>query len=279
MEYANYDKELLRDVESVGEVAALFLKKLDPEPEYVKRLIKEMLEKLQRGGWVVLEDRGWSKELERKKYILRIAFIHARKGERIAGADLLLELKDNKIIFVQSKRVDSRDRLRFDKFQLYKLLELEFIFQLPYFNREFMQLIEELYYLYRRWLYMCYERRCTPVVPPYPSTLPFCFPLYCPRYRVSFYHLIMPKGKSSVEQKFFHVSEVLYVLGDRKTASKNEFIDYGLEPNEFQELFWKCEIGGPDIDELSKRRMLYLYSLATNRLIVLVNAEMIKTLT
>jgi len=79
MEHANYDKELLRDVEAVGEVAALFLKKLDPEPEYVKRLIKEMLEKLQREGWIVVEDRGWSKELERKKLYFKDRIYSCKK--------------------------------------------------------------------------------------------------------------------------------------------------------------------------------------------------------
>jgi hypothetical protein len=37
---------------------------------------------------------------EREKYTLRIALIHARRGEHITGADLVFELKDKKVIFV-----------------------------------------------------------------------------------------------------------------------------------------------------------------------------------
>jgi len=42
---------------------------------------------------------------------------------------------------------------------------------------------------------------------------------------------------------------------------------FSYKPDEFQEMFLKCKIGGPDISEDLKKNILAIYSLLTNRLI------------
>jgi len=179
------------------------------------------------------------KTFEREGYILKIAFIHARKGEMITGADLLFEIKDRKVIFVQSKRVGQDGRIHFNRFQLQKLIELETqISGLEPFG----------------WLY------------------PF-FPQYYLPYRSAFYHLIMMNQNKTEEERFFHTSEILFTLGNNKSVSQKEFLNHGLNKDEFQEMFWECKIGGPDLREDIKKNTLHVYSLVTNRLIVWLHFE------
>jgi len=261
----DYDEELLKDIKSLSETAMLLLRPLEPEPKYVKEFIEMMLREILREGWIEREDRDWLKTFERNNYILRIGYIHARRGEKATGADLFLELEGNKIIFIQSKRVDSRGRLRFDRFQLYKLIELELqlhsLFLPLYLKRILFRLMEELYEAHFRF--------------GHPPLVPLCIPLYCLPFRISFYQLIMLNENRKEESRFFHTSEIHYTLAGRKTAHQREFLNYGLKPEEFLEKFWECEIGGPDIDERTKRNVLRLYSLLTNRLVLMFSIKMI----
>ena len=221
------------DIKSVGSLAVMLLGRLEPEPYYVRGYIERECRKLVDEGWRRRHDweKPWVKTFERNGYILKIAFIHARKGEHITGADIAFELSGRKIIFVQSKRVHRNGRIYFNRLQLQKLLELEWeICGFPY---------------------IAFPLAVIPSLP----------------YRVTFYHLIMREGLQ-IEERFFHTSEVSFILSWRKSASQTEFINQGLRPDEFQEMFWKCRIGGPDIREDKKRDILYMYSLITNRLVV-----------
>jgi hypothetical protein len=198
---------------------------------------------------------------EREKYTLRIALIHARRGEHITGADLVFELKDKKVIFVQSKRVGPDGRIRFNRFQLQKLIELEKqICGLlsPYSSIKIIRWMKVMEYFYHK----------SPLFVLFSLLLPF----YYSPFRVPFYHLIMV-DKNQIEERFFHISEIAFVLAGNKTIPQSEFLNQGLKPDEFQEMFWECKIGGPDIKEDLKKDILELYSLLTNRLIIWLHVE------
>jgi hypothetical protein len=75
-------------------------------------------------------------------------------------------------------------------------------------------------------------------------------------------------SSTQLRERFFHVSDIMYSLGSRKSSSQNEFIEMGITPEEFENMFWNCEIGAPDIEEELKRDILHVYSLFTDRLII-----------
>jgi len=248
------------DVEELSDISIMLLKKLEPEPYYVKEYINNICKKLKEEGWLKKEnERPWIKTFEKRKYTLKIAFIHARKGEHITGADLVFELKDKKVIFVQSKRVSSDKRIHFNRFQLQKLIDLEWqiVFDLPHYSLP--------YYRYKDLLLLPLKDLLLHL------PLPFLWLYYSP-VRVVFYHLIM-ENAGQKEERFFHTSEIAFTLGGKNTISQNEFLNQGLKPDEFQEMFWLCKIGGSDIKEDSKREILKFYSLFTNRLIIWLNIE------
>jgi len=87
---------IFEDAEQLAILSEHLLRRLDPEPEYVRRLVKEEVRKLvAEGGWRERYEQGrpWIKSIERARYVLRIAVIHARGGEHVTGADLVFELK------------------------------------------------------------------------------------------------------------------------------------------------------------------------------------------
>jgi hypothetical protein len=226
--------EFREDVEFLGDLALMLLRKLDPEPVYVKKAFENACQEIEKEGWFKRKgEEPWVRVFEQRGYMVKIAFIHARKGEHITGADLAFELKDKKIIFVQSKRVDSKGRIHFNRFQLHKLIELE-------------QQICGAFSIF---------------LPPSQSSS-----------RAVFYQLIM-QNEGQVEERFFHISEIAFVLGSRKSVHQREFLNQGLKPHEFQDMFWKCKVGGPDIREDLKRDVFEFLSLVTNRLIIWLNVE------
>jgi hypothetical protein len=230
------------EVKTLSNISMGLLQKLEPEPVYVRGYIEKECEKIQKEGWLEQErDRPWVRTFVQQKYTLKIAFIHARKGEHITGADLAFELKDKKVIFVQSKRVSSDGKIHFNRFQLQKLIELE-------------EQICGLFPLF------------SPVL-----VLPFLPPYYLP-FRATFYHLIMT-NQSEIEERFFHTSEVSFTLAGNKSVYQKGLLNHGLKPSEFQKMFWECKIGGPDIGEDIKKDVLYLYSLLTNRFIIWLDIE------
>jgi hypothetical protein len=255
------------DVKELSNISVKLLQKLDPEPEYVRRHIEDVCQKIQKEGWLKQEkERPWIETFEREKYTLRVAFIHARRGEHITGADLVFELKNKKVIFVQSKRVGTDSRIHFNRFQLQKLIELEGqICGLlpPYSSREIIEWMEIMDYFYYK-----YFRRKPPL---FVLFSPF-LPLYYSPFHVAFYHLIMV-NKNQIEERFFHISEIAFALAGNKTIPQSEFLNQGLTPDEFQEMFWECKIGGPDIKEDLKKDILMFYSLLTNRLIIWLYIE------
>jgi len=92
------------DVKELSNISVKLLQKLEPEPSYVKNYIEYVCQKIQEEEWLKQEEeRHWIKTFEREKYTLRVALIHARRGEHITGADLVFELKNKNVIFVQSK--------------------------------------------------------------------------------------------------------------------------------------------------------------------------------
>ena len=246
------------------------LQKLEPEPNYVKEYIEKECEKIQKEGWIEQEgDRPWVKTFEKGKYILKIAFIHARKGEHITGADLAFELKDKKVVFVQSKKVDSGGRIHFNRFQLQKLIELEgqicglFPFYSDIDIHMWIDIAHDFYHRFEK-----YYRHKYPLFAPVLSFLP---PYYLP-FRATFYHLILT-NQQQVEERFFHTSEISFTLAGSKSVSQKEFLNHGFRTDEFQRMFWECKIGGPDIREDIKKEVLYFYSLLTNRFIIWLDIE------
>lgn len=65
----------------------------------------------------------------------------------------------------------------------------------------------------------------------------------------------------------------MFTLGNRKSVSQNEFINMGITQEEFDNMFWDCKIGAPDVNEELKRDILHLYSLVTNRMVVWLQIE------
>ena len=250
------------DVKELSNISVKLLQKLEPEPSYVKNYIEYVCQKIQEEEWLKQEEeRHWIKTFEREKYTLRVALIHARRGEHITGADLVFELKNKKVIFVQSKRVGPDGRIRFNRFQLQKLIELEGqIYGLlsPYSRMRVIKWMKVMEYFYHK--------------PPLFILFSPFLPLYYSPFRVAFYHLIMV-DKNQIEERFFHISEIAFALAGNKTISQSEFLNQGLKPNEFQEMFWECKIGGPDINEDLKKDILAFYSLLTNRLIIWLHVE------
>ncbi|MEM3465253.1 MAG: hypothetical protein QW566_02160 [Candidatus Jordarchaeales archaeon] len=234
----NYEGEIrnFEEIEQYGILSQHLIRYLDPEPAFVRKLVEEVKERLLSEGWKEeWEDRPWVKVLEREKYVLRIAVIHARHGEHITGADLVFEIKDNKIILIQSKRVGVNGRFTFNRLQLLKLAELE-----AYLNL-----------------------RSQSVNP---------FYLLIPFGKTAFYHLIMD-FPSQTQERFFHVSEIIFSLGSRKSVSQDEFVKMGITKEEFYDMFLNCKIGAPDIREGLKRSMLQLYSLLTGRMLIWLDIE------
>lgn len=258
------------EVKTLSDISTKLLQHLEPEPIYVKRYIEEECARLQEEGWFEQErDRPWVRTFERNKYTLKVAFVHARKGEHITGADLAFELKDKKIVFVQSKRVCSRGRIHFNRFQLQKLIELErqicglFPFYSDIHIHDWIGIAHHLYHRFEK--YYRFKH------PPFALVLPF-LPPYSSPCRAAFYHLIMT-NQGRIEERFFHISEISFTLGSNKSISQKEFLNQGLKSNEFQRMFWECKIGGPDIREDVKKDVLYNYSLLTNRFIVWLDIE------
>ncbi|MEM3710135.1 MAG: hypothetical protein QXL46_04435 [Nitrososphaerales archaeon] len=257
--------EFQEEVEALSNISIMLLRKLESEPEYVKRYMKEVCKSVQKEGWLEKEgDKPWVKTFERKNYTLKIGFIHARRGEHITGADLAFELKDKKVVFIQSKRVSSNGRIYFNRFQLQKLMELEWqIYVFPLYSTvNFQEWIEIVHHFFHR-LRNKYE---TPFLNP---ILPFLLSFY--PFRAAFYHLIMEHNK--IDERIFHTSEICFSLAGNKSVHQNEFLNHGLKVDEFQKMFWECKVGGPDIREERKRDVLYLYSMHTNRLIIWLNIE------
>jgi len=188
----------------------------------VKKCIEDVYQKIQEEGWLKQEkERHWIETFEREKYTLRIALIHARRGEHITGADRVFELKNKNVIFVQSKRVGPDGRIRFNRLQLQKLIELEGqIYGLlsPYSSMRVIKWTKVMDYFYHK-------------LPLFVLFSPF-LPLYYSPFRIAFYHLIMV-DKNQIEERFFHISEIAFALAGNKTISQSEFLNQGLKPDEF----------------------------------------------
>ena len=238
--------EVVNEAAALAALGSSLLKQLEPEIEYVKRLLDEKIKQLLGSNkWKEQSEaeKSWLWSLERENYTLKMAIIHARKGEHKTGADLVFELKDKKILFLQSKRVGSDNRLHFDRLQLKKLMDLETQINLGNCPAAFSS----------------------------PSQL--CHTVF-PK-KAAFYHLIMTDSiQAQVQERFFHISEITFVLGSRKSVTQNEFLHSGIEQGKFDEMFWKCEIGGPDLKEETKRNVLELYSLITNRMLIWLHVEL-----
>ena len=258
------------EVKTLNNISMMLLRKLESEPVYVREYIERECERVQREGWLEQEgERPWVRTFERENYILKIAFVHARKGEHITGADLIFELKDKKIVFVQSKRVGSGGRIHFNRFQLQKLIELErqICGLFPFYSDiDIHEWIDIMHYFYHR-----FEKYYRYKYPPFGPDSPFSPAYYLP-FRATFYHLIMT-NQGKIEERFFHTSEVSFTLAGNKSVSQKEFLNQGLKSDEFQRMFWECKIGGPDIREDIKKDVLYLYSLLTNRFIIWLDIE------
>ncbi|MEM1636057.1 MAG: hypothetical protein QXJ64_09200 [Thermosphaera sp.] len=257
--------EFQEEVEAISNISMMLLQKLEPEPEYVKRYIEEVCKRIQKEGLIHFQDnKPWVKTFEGDKYTLKIAFIHARRGEHITGADLVFELKNKKVVFIQSKKVSPNGRIYFNRLQLQKLMELEwqiysFLFYSTAYFHEWIEIVHYLFHELRNKYDLLFLNPC----------LLFLLSFY--PFRAAFYHLIMVQNR--IDERIFHVSEICFSLAGKKSVHQNEFLNQGLKLDEFQKMFWECKIGGPDIGEKRKRNILYLYSMHTNRLIIWLNVE------
>jgi hypothetical protein len=91
------------------------------ETEHVREYLEEEINRIKSEGFVEVSNEGWMRKFEVGGRTLKIAFIHGRRDEHVSGADVVFELKDNKIAVIQSKKVGSDCRLHFDRLQLTKL--------------------------------------------------------------------------------------------------------------------------------------------------------------
>jgi len=250
--------------EAISAISVRLLQRLEPEPVYVKDYIERECKELEKRGWLEQEgDKPWIRTFERQKYILKVAFVHARRGEHITGADLAFELKDRKVVFIQSKRAGSDGRILFNRLQLQKLIELEGQVCSPLAlcpDTDIHDWIARMRHFCHK--FDIYRLSHIPLFPVLPL-----LPLYTSPLRVAFYHLIMT-DQGQAQEKFFHTAEIFFTLWGNKSTSQKEFLNQGLKSHDFQKMFWECRIGGPDIGEDIKKDILYFYSLATNRLII-----------
>ena len=177
--------------------------------------------------------------LPEQNRVLRKVFIHGRKGERISGADLVVELCNEKILWIQAKRMNPRGRFDFNRRQLLTLKKFCF------------RLRKEA------------NRECPSLFHSCVDTLESC-PV--------FYELISHDANTStsIQRNYFQACEISYILGGRKSIGGEEVRKQGLSRADFENAFWGCQIGVPDIPQERKRAMLYYYSMLTNRLIILV---------
>ncbi|MBC7108393.1 MAG: hypothetical protein H5T41_06365 [Methanomassiliicoccales archaeon] len=252
--------------EDINNLVLLFLKlleKIEPEIDLLKRKFNDLCEEIRRKG--LLEQQGsnqWVREFEGKRCTIRVSLIHGRKGESATGADLFLEVKNRKILFVQSKRVGDNGRIVFNRFQLQKLIEVERQIcdgSLVYlgscsFEPVFSAFCFHLEFEGREWY------RFFPTIVASPV-------------RAAFYHLVM-SNQGVREERLFHTWEVAFVLATRSSVNQKEFLNQGLSLDDFENMFWECKIGGPDIKEDVKRDVLLLYSLLTDRMIIWLDVEL-----
>jgi hypothetical protein len=178
------------DVEVISSMGASLLRKLEREPEYVRGFIRRAVSRLEQEDWRQVKEQRWLDSLEREGYVLKIGFVHGRRGERVSGADLVFELKDKKLVLVQAKRVGADGRIHFNRLQLSSLTDFE-----ENVNRGFLQAWRGLF-------------------------LPLAFRKVC------FYQLIMTT-EEHVQQRIFHTRQVSDVLGSRKSENQSEFIHQG----------------------------------------------------
>lgn len=211
------------------------------ETEHVKQYLEEEIGRIESEGYTEVTNEGWKREFEINGKILRIAFIHGRKGEHKSGADVVFERKGNKLVVIQSKKVGSNYRIHFDRFQHTKLKDLEARLNYP---------------------------RVLARGPP--------GAVFVPARRAAYYQLTMSE-QGKPQDRMFHVLEVDGTLGNRKSCKQDEFLDRGLTEDEFHNLFEDCAIGAWDINEQRKRNEFHLYSLVTSRLVIWLHLEEPKT--
>lgn len=250
MRFQKYEKvrrdRLFKDIQSLANTSAFLLKRVLPEPDLVKEEIMEEAKRLSREGWRVSEESKYVVEsrLAEQNRVLRKVFIHGRKGERTSGADLVVELCNEKIIWIQAKRMNPRGRFDFNRRQLLTLIKFCF------------KLRKEA------------NRKCPSRIPhSCVNTLKSC-PVF---YELISYDSNLPARRiRRVRSDYFQACEISYILGGRKSVSSKEVRRQGLSRADFRNLFWKCHIGVPDIAQKRKRAILYNYSMLTNRLVILV---------
>ena len=224
------------EMEAISRIGASLLRKLEPEPEYVRDVVRRAVSHLERQDWRQVKDQPWVDRLEREGYVLKIGFVHGRRGERVSGADLIFELKGKKLVLIQAKRVGADGRIHFNRLQLSSLADFE----------------ERADY----------------------SFLQTWRGFFLPRAlrKICFYQLIMTTN-GHVQQRVFHIRQVNDVLGSRRSVNQSEFVNQGLREDEFHDQFWRCNIGGPDMPEDDKHQLLAFYCLVTSRLIMWLHVE------
>ncbi|MBD3353594.1 MAG: hypothetical protein GF364_19075 [Candidatus Lokiarchaeota archaeon] len=204
------------------------------EVEYIDERLSKIFSDFEEKKWknITGENRQWINVFEKGNQQIKVSLIHGRKGETITGADFAFEWKKKKVIFVQSKRISSSGRIKFDRSQLYKLIQLE-----AKINNS--------------------------------KICPNCFnPISSIMNSTSFYHLIMRGKKNKVVEKYLPVGEVNFILAGYLSRAQKHFLYKGITPDEFMKLFWECKIGGPDVKNEIKKDVFEFYSLQTNHLIV-----------
>ncbi len=177
-------------------------------------------------------------EINGKERRLRKKIIHGRKLEPIYGADLAIEFPNQKIIFIQWKKVKKENSgKKFDirRDQLLTLIKL-------------CRMLCKCYCPLPLWKCECYRR--------------FCPPINCGS---TFYALDFLK-----EVRYIRACDLAFILGWRKSISAREVKSAAMSKDVFKEKLLKCKIGCRDLPQQEKERIFELYCVITNRIVYLL---------
>lgn len=217
------------EVDDLAETAGSLLRlwNLPNESRMVLQDMEEQKRMLMEAGGKLAEETSRSFESESG---LRKTFIHGRMGERISGADLVMEVKDKKTLFIQSKRIGRTGRYHVPRHQMYHLLKLCCNLHGDYF----------------------------------PVAWGF-IGLSCRRHCGVLYEF----RESEEDKKYISACEVRFILGGRGSIHAREIEACGFDENGVSDLFRKCIVGMRDIPYDQKRELFRMYSVMTNRLLIL----------
>jgi len=82
------------------------------------------------------------------------------------------------------------------------------------------------------------------------------------------------ESSGGMNLRFLLVHDVEYILGSRQSLASREIEGQGLTESDFNNKFWDCTIGGPDLSYQEKKEKLELYSYISSRLVMWVDVRL-----